>query len=85
MWRLEDQVFDLVKLCANVLSDNAVFFMINSYTTGLSPSVMEYILNVVVKSNFSFGKVKSGEIGLEVKSSGFALPCGSTAFFVGDV
>ena len=85
VWRLEDQVFDLVKLCANVLSDNAVFFMINSYTTGLSPSVMEYILNVVVKSNFSFGKVKSGEIGLEVKSSGFALPCGSTAFFVGDV
>ncbi len=85
VWRLEDQVFDLVKLCANVLSDNAVFFMINSYTTGLSPSVMEYILNVVVKSKFSFGKVKSGEIGLEVKSLGFALPCGSTAFFVGDV
>lgn len=85
VWRLEDQVFGLVNLCANVLADDAAFFMINSYTTGLSPSVMEYILNVAVKDKFKFGKVTSGEIGIEVKSTGFALPCGSTAFFTGNI
>ena len=53
VWKLEDSVYDLVKLCAGVLTENPLFFAINSYTTGLSPSVMEYILNTTVSRRFA--------------------------------
>lgn len=80
VWKLEEQLFSLVKLCLPILSDNALFFVLNSYTTGLSPSVMEYLLNVMIKSEFG-GKVESSEIGLHVTHSGLTLPCGSTAIW----
>jgi 23S rRNA (cytosine1962-C5)-methyltransferase len=80
VWKLEDAVYDLVELCAGLLSDNALFFLLNSYTTGLSPSVMEYILAVVIKKRRG-GVVSSDEIGLPVTVSGQALPCGSTAIW----
>ena len=80
VWKLEDSIYDLVELCAGVLSDDPLFFLLNSYTTGLSPSVMEYILGVTVGKRYP-GKVSSSEIGLPVTQSGFVLPCGSTAIW----
>lgn len=80
VWQLEQKVYDLVSLCANVLSDDPLLFVLNSYTTGLPPSVMEYIIGVTVGKRFK-GKVWSDEIGLPVLSSGRVLPCGSTACF----
>ena len=79
-WKLENCVYDLVKLCSGVLSDDPLFFLINSYTTGLSPSVMGYILGTVLTDKFG-GEVSFDEIGLPVKSTGMTLPCGSTAIW----
>lgn len=70
----------MVSLCAGVLSDDPLLFVLNSYTTGLPSSVMEYILGVTVGKSFK-GRVWSDEIGLPVKESGAVLPCGSTACF----
>ena len=80
VWKLEDAVYDLVELCAQVLSEEPLFFLLNSYTTGLSPSVMAYILGCTVGRRYP-GKVSASEIGLPVESSGFVLPCGSTAIW----
>ena len=80
VWKLEEQLFSLVELCLPILSDDARFFILNSYTTGLSPSVMEYLLGVMLKPRFG-GKVSSSEIGLHVTSTNLALPCGSTAIW----
>ncbi len=85
VWKLEDCIYDLVKLCMGVLSDKPLFFLLNSYTTGLSPSVMAYILNVTVGAKFG-GNVTADEIGLPVESGNaetkkFVLPCGSTAIW----
>lgn len=78
VWKLEDEVYSLCTICANLLSDNALMFMINSYTTGLSPSVMSYILGSVVPKKLG-GTVSADEIGLPVSESGLVLPCGATA------
>ncbi len=80
VWKLEEQLFSLVELCIPILSDNALFFILNSYTTGLSPAVMEYLLGVMLKNRFG-GTVSSSEIGLHVTRSGLTLPCGSTAIW----
>lgn len=80
VWKLEDCVYDLVKLCAGVLSEKPLFFLLNSYTTGLSPSVMAYILSEVLTEKFG-GSVSAEEIGLPVRSSEMPLPCGSTAIW----
>ena len=78
VWKLEDNIDQLVNLTAGVLSDDPLFFLINSYTTGLSPSAMGYILALRVKSRYG-GKIESDEIGLPVTSSGAVLPCGSSS------
>ena len=80
VWKLEDSVYELVKTCADVLSDNPLFFLLNSYTTGLSPSVMAYILSEVITPKFG-GKVTADEIGLPVEKASMPLPCGSTAYW----
>lgn len=80
VWKLEDQLFELVRLCSSLLSNDALFFILNSYTTGLSPAVMQYLLNVLLTEKRG-GYVTADEIGLRVKSSGFVLPCGSTAIW----
>lgn len=80
VWKLEDCVYELVNTCAQVLSDSPCFFLLNSYTTGLSPSVMAYILNEVIVPKFG-GHVTADEIGLPVELAGSALPCGSTAIW----
>ena len=84
VWKLEDCVYDLVKLCTGVLSDDPLFFVINSYTTGLSPSVMGYILGETVGREHK-GIVTFDEIGLPVQESGNCLPCGSTAIWQKEV
>lgn len=80
VWKLEDNIFDLVQLCSGVLSDQPLFFLLNSYTTGLSPAVMGYLLGSVLKPKFG-GSVMADEIGLPVESNGMVLPCGSTAIW----
>lgn len=80
VWKLEDNLFELVKLCSEALTDNPLFFLLNSYTTGLSPSVMAYILGSVLQPTFG-GKISADEIGLPVRKSGLVLPCGSTAIW----
>lgn len=82
VWKLEDNIFDLVKLCAGVMSDDPLFFLLNSYTTGLSPSVMSYIIAETIAKKYT-GCVSADEIGLPVECAGI-LPCGSTAMFVSD-
>ncbi len=77
VWKLENSIYDLIKLCKNVLSDNPLFFLINSYTTGLSPSVMAFILQRVLIPEYG-GSVSADEIGLPVETGG-VLPCGATA------
>ena len=80
VWKLEEQLYSLVELCASILSDDAQFFILNSYTTGLSPAVMEYLLGAVLTPSFG-GKAMSDEIGLPVTQTGLVLPCGSTAIW----
>jgi len=73
VWKLEDSLFDFVKLCSGVLSDNPLFMLINSYTTGLSASTLTYISRSILG-----GTAESRELGLPVTASGLALPCGAT-------
>lgn len=80
IWKLEERIYEFVELCSGVLSENAEFVILNSYTTGLSPSVMEYLLGTVIKSRFG-GSVSADEIGLTVTRTGLTLPCGSTAIW----
>ncbi|MBC8547072.1 class I SAM-dependent methyltransferase [Clostridiaceae bacterium NSJ-31] len=81
VWKLEEAVYGLVDLCTQVLSDDPLFFALNSYTTGLPASVMEYLLGVTVGRRYK-GEISASEIGLPVRESGgYALPCGSTALF----
>ena len=82
VWKLEEQLYSLVSQCIPILSEKPLFFILNSYTTGLSPSVMEYLLGTLLQTKFG-GKVSSDEIGLPVTASGLVLPCGSTAIFEG--
>lgn len=80
VWKLEEQLYPLVEMCVPVLSENPLFFLLNSYTTGLSPAVMEYLLGVLIQGKFG-GRISSSEIGLPVTESGLVLPCGSTAIW----
>ena len=80
IWKLEEQLFELVQLCLPILSENPLFFLLNSYTTGLSPAVMQYLLGTLLCPRFC-GTLSAEEIGLPVTSTGMALPCGSTAIW----
>lgn len=80
VWKLEDEVYGFVELCAQVLSDNPIMVLINSYTTGLSPAVMQYILGSLVVPKFG-GEVTGSEIGLPVTQTGMVLPCGASAIW----
>lgn len=75
VWNIEESLFPLVKLCEEVLSDNPLFFLINSYTTGMSPKVLENILYMTVNKKQK-GTISSGEVGLPMKDSNLILPCG---------
>ncbi|MBR6504721.1 MAG: class I SAM-dependent methyltransferase [Clostridia bacterium] len=73
VWQFEENIADLIKLCTNVLTDNPLFFLINSYTTGISAKVLENLLSINIKNK---GKLSSGEIGLPMTNSKLVLPCG---------
>ena len=77
IWKIEEKIFPLVQLCTKILSKNPVFFLINSYTTGLQPAVLSYMLETEVKAEFG-GRVTAEEIGLPVSSNGLVLPCGAS-------
>ena len=77
VWKLEKDLYGFVKLCAGVLSDNPLFVIINSYTTGLAPSVVGYISDSIFAAKYG-GHTDSGELGLPVTASGLVLPCGAT-------
>lgn len=77
IWRLEENLWGFVELVSQVLSEEPLFFLINSYTTGLAPSVLTYILESVVTRRYG-GHTESQELGLPVSSNGLALPCGAT-------
>ena len=83
VWKLEDCIYSLVDLCTQVLSSQALFFAVNSYTTGLGPGVMEYILKATTGTRYG-GYTTSSEIGLPVTTTGGMLPCGSTALWIAD-
>lgn len=78
MWKLEDSIFGLMKDITELLSDKPLFLLLNSYTTGLSASVMSYLLQMTVGKRFDIDII-SEEIGIPVKQTGMPLPCGSTA------
>ena len=80
VWKLEDCIYDLICQCAEVLSDTPLFFAVNSYTAGLSPAVMEYILKTTLTPRFG-GVTSCDEIGLPVTATGGVVPCGSTAIW----
>lgn len=75
VWNIEESLYPLVKLCEQVLSDNPLFFLINSYTTGMSPKVLENILSMTVNKKHE-GRISSGEVGLPMTGSNIVLPCG---------
>lgn len=78
LWKLEDNIYDFVNLCCGILSEKPLFVLLNTYTTGLSPSTMGYILSMTVGKTHG-GKIASDEIGLPVTASGATLPCGAAA------
>lgn len=82
MWKIESELYPLVELCTEVLSDNPLFFLINSYTTGLQPMVLKNILTLTVGSKFS-GEVEAYEVGIKTEE-GIDLPCGASGLFVGN-
>ncbi len=77
IWKIEDAIHPLVHLCAQLLSDQPLFFLINSYTTGFAPSVLSYLLGIEVTPKFG-GTVAADEVGLPVSQNGLVLPCGSS-------
>ena len=81
IWKLEDNLHDFVELCTEVLSDNPLFVLINSYTTGLGATVLEDILNISVGSKFN-GKCEAYELCLPTEEKGVSLPCGTSGFFL---
>ncbi len=78
VWKIEDSVDELISLSAQLLSKEPLFFLVNSYTTGLSPMAMQYILGLKVASVYG-GKIESGELGLRATQSGLCIPCGASA------
>mgnify|MGYP000596959647 CR=1 FL=1 len=75
IWKMEDSIYEFLELSAKLLSDRPLFFVINSYTTGLAPAVLKYLLSTVLKDKG--GVVQADEIGLPVRETSLALPCGA--------
>ena len=79
IWKIEDEVYDLITLCAQLLTNRPLFFLVNSYTTGLQPAVLHYMISTALKG-FP-GTVEADEVGLPVRASGLYLPCGASGRF----
>ena len=83
IWKIEESIFPFLDLSAQLLKKDSLFFLINSYTTGLQPAVLSYMLNTVITKRYG-GKVVSDEIGLPVTESGLILPCGASGRWTGE-
>ena len=81
VWKIEEQIYELLTLCEQLLSDEPLFFLLNSYTAGLSPSVMKYLVSSVIADKRG-GSVECDEIGIPVTDSKLVLPCGNTAVWL---
>ena len=81
IWKIEDSIYPFIELASQLLSKEPLFFLINSYTTGLQPAVLSYLLNSVITPKHG-GQVCSSEIGLPVRESGLILPCGASGRWV---
>ena len=81
IWKIEESVFPFIQLSSRLLSDNPLFFLINSYTTGLQPAVLSYMLHTVL-DEIHPGTVEADEIGLPVKNNGLVLPCGASGRWI---
>ena len=77
IWKIEESIYPFIQLTAKLLSKDSVFFLINSYTTGLQPAVLSYMINTAIVPQFG-GRVEAEEIGLPVTESGLILPCGAS-------
>ncbi|MDE5778650.1 MAG: class I SAM-dependent methyltransferase [Lachnospiraceae bacterium] len=77
IWKIEEKIHNFIALCSQLLSDNPLFFLVNSYTTGLAPAVLTYLISTEVVSKHG-GIIKSDEIGLPVSDNGLILPCGAS-------
>ena len=82
IWKIEESIFPFIELCSKVLADDPLFLLVNSYTTGLQPAVLSYMINTAVVKRLG-GHVESDEIGLPVTRSGLILPCGASGRYVG--
>ena len=76
LWKLEDQLYELINSCIDILDDDPLFFIINCYTTGFSNIVLENILKQTILKKYNFGKIETGKIGLPIKKDHMILPCG---------
>ncbi|MGN0394056.1 MAG: class I SAM-dependent methyltransferase [Coprococcus sp.] len=77
IWKIEEKIHPFIRLCSELLCDDPLFFLVNSYTTGLQPAVLTYMISTEIKSRFG-GNVISDEIGLPCTESGLILPCGAS-------
>ncbi|MDO4965218.1 MAG: class I SAM-dependent methyltransferase [Lachnospiraceae bacterium] len=83
IWKIEDCIYPLIELCTNILEEKPLFFLINSYTTGLQPAVLTYMINTLIVNKFG-GRAEADEIGLNVSSNGLVLPCGASGRYVSE-
>ncbi|MDE7223114.1 MAG: class I SAM-dependent methyltransferase [Acetatifactor sp.] len=77
VWKIEESIWPFLQLTSRILSQDALFFLINSYTTGLQPAVLSYMMNTALANTFG-GRIEADEIGLPVTGSGLILPCGAS-------
>jgi 23S rRNA (cytosine1962-C5)-methyltransferase len=82
IWKIEESIFPFLMLCRELLNDSPLFLLVNSYTTGLQPAVLSYMINTAIATMFD-GQVEADEIGLPVTESGLILPCGASGRFTG--
>lgn len=82
IWKIEDSIYPFIELTMDILSDNPLFYLVNSYTTGLQPAVLTYMLSTTVCRKYG-GKVESSEIGLPISGNGLVLPCGASGRWTG--
>ena len=76
IWKIEEAIFPLIQLCQQLLVDEPLFFLVNSYTTGLQPAVLHYMISTALRQYD--GTVMAEEIGLPVSANGLVLPCGAS-------
>ncbi len=82
MWKIEESIYPFIELTMSILSDDPLFFLINSYTTGLQPAVLSYMLGATIGRRYG-GEIEASEIGLPVTKSGLVLPCGASGRWTG--